>query len=199
MPAKSTEREADSLTRRALIGGGLAAGAGFALPRSAASEPVAATPALPSRAFGKTGRTVSVFGLGCYYVGAARNDEAGAAIVRRALDLGCTYFDTAPSYFDGVSERRVGSGLSARRDSVFLSTKTLARDRASARRDLEGSLRRLRTDHVDLIQVHCVTTPDDLEKVLSDDGPLGALQKAKEDGLTRFIGVTVHQEPDVAK
>jgi aryl-alcohol dehydrogenase-like predicted oxidoreductase len=154
---------------------------------------------MPTRPFGKTGRSVSVFGLGCFYVGAASSDEDGVAVVRRALDLGCTYFDTAPSYVSGLSEKRVGMGLSGRRDRVFLSTKTLERQGPSARRELEASLKRLRTDHVDMIQVHCVTDAANLEQVLSDRGPLPALLRAKEQGLARFIGVTGHQDPAVVR
>src|SRR5689334_16548112 len=132
-------------TRRGLLKTALAAGAAFALPRTARADPPAA--AQPQRDFGKTGRRVSVFGMGCYYVGTAASDEEGARVVRTALDLGCTYVDTAPSYVGGRSERRVGIALEKRRDEVFLSTKTLERTAGKARVDLDESLKRLRTDH----------------------------------------------------
>jgi aryl-alcohol dehydrogenase-like predicted oxidoreductase len=154
---------------------------------------------MPRRPFGKTGFESGVFGLGCYPVGAARSDEEGANIVRRALDLGCNYLDTAPSYVRGVSERRVGLALRGRRDAAFLATKTLERTGREARRDLEGSLERLRVDHVDLIQVHCVRDAADLEAVLSERGPLPALVEAKRKGLVRFVGVTAHEDPAVAR
>jgi aryl-alcohol dehydrogenase-like predicted oxidoreductase len=154
---------------------------------------------MPRRPFGSTGSRASVFGLGCFYVGAASTDDEGVAVVRRALDLGCDYLDTAPSYVRGASERRVGLALEGRRDGVFLATKTLERTAKGARRDLEGSLRRLGVDHVDLIQVHCVTDEADLEAVLSRDGPLPALLEAKEKGLVRFVGVTAHRDPAVAR
>ena len=99
------------VTRRQVIGAAIAAGATAALPRGARAGGDPARP-LPSRDFGKTGRKVSVFGLGCFYVGAAPTDEAGVRVVQRALDLGCTYVDTAPSYVGGNSERRVGLALS---------------------------------------------------------------------------------------
>ena len=86
------------------------------MSRAAAADGPAAPAALPARPFGKTGRSVSVFGLGCFYVGAASSDEEGVRVVRRALDAGCTYFDTAPSYVRGISERRVGMALEGRRD-----------------------------------------------------------------------------------
>lgn len=184
-------------TRRGLLGGALAVGAGFALPRAAPAEPV--RPALPKRPFGRTGLDVSVFGLGCFYVGAARSDGEGADVVRHAIDLGCTYIDTAPSYFDGVSERRVGRALQGRRDAVVLATKTLARTADEARRELEASLRRLATDRIDLLQVHCVRDTADLDLVLSEKGPLPALLRAKEKGQIRFLGVTGHEDPAVMK
>ena len=178
--------------------GAIAAGAGAALSGLAAAEPEKKL-VLPTRPFGKTGRTVSVMGLGCYYVGAAPSDAAGVAVVRRALDAGCTYFDTAPSYLSGVSERRVGLGLAGRRKDVFLSTKTLERDGSAARRELESSLKRLQTDAVDMIQVHCVRDAADLKAVLEQGGVLEALRRAKEEGLAKFIGVTGHEDPRVVK
>ena len=184
-------------TRRGLLKAAVAAGAAFAWPRAArGGEPVAAG---PLRDFGRTGRKVSVFGLGGYYVGAAESDEEGTRVVREALDLGCTYVDTAPSYVGGRSEKRVGLALQKRRDGVFLSTKTLARTAGDARRDLDESLGRLCTDHVDLVQVHCITTSEDLATVLSDAGPLPALLEAKEKGKTRFVGFTGHADPAVVR
>jgi predicted aldo/keto reductase-like oxidoreductase len=188
-------------TRRGLLRLTVAAGAAYALPRAARAgePPAAAARAQPTRDFGKTGRKVSVFGLGCYYVGSAASDEEGARVVRTALDLGCTYVDTAPSYVQGRSERRIGIALEKRRDTVFLSTKTLKRTAGDARRDLDESLKRLKTDHVDLIQVHAVSTAEDLAEVLSERGPLPALLEAKEKGKVRFIGFTGHADPAVVR
>jgi aryl-alcohol dehydrogenase-like predicted oxidoreductase len=164
----------------------------------ASAEPPHRRP-LPTRPFGKTGRTVTSFGLGCYYVGACADDASGVAVVRRALDAGCTYFDTAPSYLAGVSERRVGLALAGRRGEVFLSTKTLERDGSAARRELEASLKRLKTDAVDMIQVHCVRDADELRAVLAKGGVLEALRRAQSEGLAKFVGVTGHQDPVVMK
>jgi aryl-alcohol dehydrogenase-like predicted oxidoreductase len=185
-------------TRRAVLGAGLAVGAGFAMPRAAAGEPEATPAALPKRPFGRTGREVSVFGLGCFYVGGLPEAQA-VAVVQRAIDLGCTYVDTAPSYFGGGSESRVGKALLGRRDRVFLSTKTLERTATGAQRDLEGSLQRLRTDVIDMVQVHCVRDAADLASVLSERGPLAALERARAKGQVRFIGVTGHEDPAVVK
>lgn len=186
-------------SRRELLTGAVIVGAGFAVPRLLSADPKDEKPAIPTRPFGKTGRTVTCFGLGSYYVGAAATDSDGIAVVQRALDLGVTYIDTAPSYVSGASERRVGKALEKRRDQVFLSTKTLERDARGVQRDLDGSLKRLRTDHVDLIQVHCVRDAKDLEAVLSEAGPLPALIQARDQGKVRFIGVTGHEDPVVMK
>jgi predicted aldo/keto reductase-like oxidoreductase len=198
--ARSLDEERGRLTRRRLLRGAAAAGAVFALPRSARGEEGPKPPGQPVRTFGSTSRRVTTFGLGCYPAGAAGTEASGVAIVKKALDLGCTYFDTAPSYGSkGSSERRVGIALEKRRDGVFLATKTLERTKSRARQDLEDSLKRLRTDHVDLIQVHCVTDLADLDRVLADDGPLPALLEAKERGQVKFVGITVHTDPAVAK
>jgi aryl-alcohol dehydrogenase-like predicted oxidoreductase len=154
---------------------------------------------MPTRPFGSTGRRTSVFGLGTFYLGVAASDADAARVVHRALEHGCTYFDTAPSYMGGTSERRLGLALEGNRDAVFLATKTLERTAAAARADLEQSLRRLRTDHVDLVQVHCVRTAADLDVVLGGDGPLPALLEAKRKGLVRFVGVTGHEDPAVMR
>lgn len=186
------------LTRRGVIAGAIAAGAGVALSGFASAEPEKKR-VLPTRPFGKTGRSVTAMGLGCYYIGAASDDAAGVAVVHRALDAGCTYFDTAPSYLAGVSERRVGLALAGRRKDVFLSTKTLEREGSAARRELESSLKRLGVDAVDMIQIHCVRTADDLRAVLAKGGVLEALLRAKEEGLAKFVGVTGHEDPNVVR
>lgn len=198
-PARG-ELSPQRLSRRGLLRGAIAAGAGAALSARALADPVASKkPALVTRPFGKTGRTVTSFGLGCFYVGGVSTDVEGAAVVRRALDAGCTYFDTAPSYHGGVSERRVGQALEGRRDGVFLSTKTLERGGPGARRELEASLKRLRTDHVDLIQLHAVNDQAALNAVFAKNGALEGLRRAKEDGLAKFIGITGHADPKLMK
>ena len=139
-----------------------------------------------------------MFGLGCFYLGGL-SEAAAVSVVGRALDLGCTYVDTAPSYFAGVSESHVGKGLGRRRDTVFLSTKTLERTAGGAQRELEASLKRLRTEVIDLVQVHCVRDEADLQAVLAPRGPLTALRAARDKGQIRFIGVTGHEDPELMK
>jgi hypothetical protein len=188
----------ESTSRRTFLAqaAGVAAAAG-ALGSARADPPA---PAMPRRAFGKTGLSVSVFGLGCFPVGGIADDAEAVALVRHALDQGCTYLDTAPSYSDGVSERRVGAAIKGRpRESFVLATKTHTRTERDARRDLERSLERLGVQQIDLVQVHAVSDAADLERALAPEGPLAALKKAREEKLVRFLGVTGHQQPAVLK
>ncbi len=156
---------------------------------------------MPIRPFGKTGRKVSLFGLGCFPLGPVANEDDAVAVVLRAIDQGCTYVDTAPSYSRGVSERRVGIALKERKTKkILLATKTHTRTESDARRDLEQSLKRLQVQKIDLVQVHAVSTAADMAKALDKKkGPLAALIKAKEEGLLRFIGVTGHADPKVMR
>ena len=190
---------ASASSRRAFLtavaGAAVAAGAA---PGLVADPP--APPAMPLRAFGRTGVKVSVFGLGCFPLGGLPDEGKGVEVVRHALARGCTYLDTAPSYANGASERRVGAGVKGRpRASYFLATKTHTRTAREARADLEGSLKRLGVEQIDLVQVHAVGDAADLTRALAADGPLAALAKAREEKLLRFIGVTGHMDPTVLR
>jgi len=158
---------------------------------------------LPRRALGSTGVDLPVLALGGFHVGlAAQRDgePAARALIETALDEGIRFFDTAESYQGGASERLLGEVLADARDEVFLMTKTHApksRDVESARRHLEGSLERLRTDHLDLWQLHSVKSPEDVDRSFADEsGAMAYLREAKATGLTRFIGVTGHVQPE---
>lgn len=198
-PAGPGTTRRDLLLRAAGGAAALAAGIGPAH----ADEKDAPKP-LPRRPFGKTGAEVTVFGLGCHPLGGLRDEDAGIAVVRRALEAGCTYIDTAPSYARGRSETRVGKALKAfgakrlRAQGVMLATKTNTRTRDAAWRDLEGSLKRLQVDRIDLLQVHAIRGAADLEQALDTKrGPLKALHEAREQKLIRWIGVTGHWDPVV--
>ncbi len=119
------------------------------------------------------------------------------ALAETALDLGITYFDTAPSYNNGQSETNYGHVLARHRKEVFLATKTGQRTYDGAMRDVEASLKRLRTDRVDLLQIHGATPGDDLARWGKADGVLTALQKLRDQKVTRFIGVTGHESAEV--
>ncbi len=187
----------DGTTRRGFLAG--AAGAAAA----AALDPLAVgaddKKPLPRRAFGKTGEQVTLFGLGCYPLGSLSNERAGVEIVLRALDHGCNYIDTAPSYSRGRSETRVGIALRERKPKgVLVATKTTERTKAGAWRDLNASLKRL--GRIDMLQIHAVRGMDDLRRVLDEKkGPLAAALEARAQKMIRFIGVTGHYDPAVMR
>jgi len=142
------------------------------------------------RPLGKTGLQVSVIGLGCAPLGNCSTDR-GVAIARHAYELGVTYFDVAAVYDD--AEVKVGIALEDVRDRVVLSTKTSATTYDAAWRDINQSLVWLRTDYVDNLHLHAIRVGDDLDARMSPNGALRALQRAKDEGLTRHIGCTSHQ------
>lgn len=156
----------------------------------------ATPPPLPIGALGKTGVTVTRLGLGGE--GILRTwgyDRQARAVIDAALDEGITYFDCARAY-DG-SEEYYGSTLGARRKRIFLTSKAFERSRAGARAQLDATLRNMRTDHLDLWQVHDVRTPEDLDEIAAPGGALEAFHEARKEGKVRFIGVTGHQDPEV--
>lgn len=168
--------------------------------KSPASNPFNAKTAtsMPTRSFGKTGFKVGVLSLG----GQATIERKGTEkesekIINRALDLGVNYIDTAASYGGGESQRNIGRVMKARRNEVFLSTKTHDRSYDGSMRLLEESLNSLQTDHLDMWQLHNLQRESDLEKIFAEDGALKALLKAKEEGIVRFLGITGHYEPMV--
>lgn len=144
---------------------------------------------LPRRPLGKTGVELSVIGMGGIVVMNVPQEEAYRAVAL-AVDRGVNYFDVAPSY--GDAEERLGPALAPYRDQVFLACKTAKRRAAEARRELEESLRRLKTDHFDLYQLHAMTTEEDYQIATGPGGALEALVKAREEGLVRFLGFSAH-------
>ncbi len=119
-----------------------------------------------------------------------------AALAEAALDLGVTYFDTAPAYNSGQSETNYGQVLARRRQEVFLATKTGDRTHDGTLRSVEASLKRLRTDRVDLIQIHGISAKEDLDAWEKPAGVLTALRKLRDQKVTRFIGLTSHESAD---
>jgi uncharacterized protein len=191
---------------RAAAAAAAAGGALGALGRAAAAGPPpedaearkrALAKALPLRDLGKTGLKVSSLGLGCFYLGSLREEEAAVGIVRRALDLGVTWFDVAPSYNQGVAEIRLGKGLKGSRDRVLVATKSTCRDGPGALAELEGSLKRLGTDRVDLFQFHAVRTRKDVEAIFGEGGAHAVLLGAVKAGKVRHLGFTGHFDPDL--
>ena len=151
---------------------------------------------IPKRVFGKTGEKLTIIGQAGGRFPLISFDEA-KAITRRAFDLGINYFDTAHSYWGGRSEEVYGEALTGIRKKIFLTTKTTRRDKAGATRELELSLKRMKTDYVDLWQIHSVSELDDVEKIFAPGGAIEAFEAAKQKGLCRFIGFTGHRDPQV--
>lgn len=149
----------------------------------------------PARSFGTTGVTVPLIGYGTAPLGKSHiTREHAARCLNHAIDRGITYLDTSPDY---GSEPHVGEVMRTRRDEVFLATKINRRSREGVLDELQASLRRLQTDHVDLIQVHAVNAWADLEQALAPDGAVAALEDARAQGLVRFIGITGHARPEL--
>jgi hypothetical protein len=150
---------------------------------------------LPHRTLGRTGAKVSILAFGCGSRFLMYEDEDKAVqVLNHALDLGITYVDTAYAYGDGKSETRVGKVMATRRKEVWLATKIPDRTRDGFMSRLEGSLKRLQTDHVDLVHIHSLGHADDLQKIEASDGALKGLLEAKEQKMARFIGMTSHTE-----
>lgn len=149
---------------------------------------------LPKRKLGRTGEYVTMLGTGGYHIGWTTERDA-AEVIEAALEGGVRFFDTAESYSKGVSEERYGKYLTPKyRDLIFLMTKTTGPDATTVQEHLEGSLRRLKVDQIDLYQVHSVRTPGDVDSRI-EKGVLDVLLKAKEQGKVRYIGFTGHQNP----
>jgi len=186
----------DTLSRRDFLGkSGLALGAVATLPALPAAAAAAAK--LPHRVLGRTGVSVPILAFGCgsrflMY----EPEEAGLAALNRAIDMGITYLDTAIDYGDGKSETRVGKVMSTRRKEVFLATKIpgRARTRDAALKEVEASLQRLQTDHVDLLHIHSLGDEADLAKIEAPDGVLKALYELRGQKVARFIGMTSHTD-----
>ena len=150
---------------------------------------------LPTRALGRTGEAVTMLGVGGWHIGRMPNERDAQATIEAALEGGVRFFDSAEGYQEGGSESRLGRLLTPKyRDAVFLMTKTTARDADGAGRHLEGSLRRLATDHLDLWQVHSVQDPDDVDGRIQH-GVFDVMMEAKASGKTRYIGFTGHNSP----
>jgi len=149
----------------------------------------------PQRPLGATGVTVPLIGYGTAPLGkeTITRDHATRCL-NHAIDAGITYLDTSPDY---GSEPHVGEVMRTRREAVFLATKVNRRSRDGVLDELKESLRKLQTDHVDLIQVHAVNAWADLEQALAPDGAVAALEEARQQGMVRFIGITGHARPEI--
>ncbi|MFN0108181.1 MAG: aldo/keto reductase [Blastocatellia bacterium] len=154
---------------------------------------------IPLRALGRTGVDVTAISLGGYHIGAMKDDAESIRLMHEAIDAGITFMDNAWEYHDGRSEELMGKAIADRRQEVFLMTKvcTHGRDRHEAMRQLEDSLRRLKTDYLDLWQVHELAYENDPELHFAPGGVMEAVEQAKRDGKVRFVGFTGHKSAEI--
>ncbi|MBA4408381.1 MAG: aldo/keto reductase [Odoribacter sp.] len=149
---------------------------------------------LPKRKLGRTNEYVTMLGTGGYHVGWTTERDA-QEVIEASLEGGVRFFDTAESYAAGTSETRYGKYLTPKyRDLIFLMSKSTGKDAKTVKEHLEGTLRRLKTDHLDLYQVHAISTPEDVDSRIQL-GVLDVLLKAKEEGKIKYLGFTGHQNP----
>ena len=154
---------------------------------------------VPQRRLGRTGLDVSVLGIGGYHLGSVDSDAGAIQIVNEALDAGVNFFDNAWEYDSGLSEERLGRALKGKRDRAVVMTKvcTHGRDKNVAMRQLEESLTRLQTDHLDVWQIHEVIYENDPDLIFAPNGAAEALLEAKQQGKVRFLGFTGHKDPSI--
>ncbi len=154
---------------------------------------------IPRRPFGRTGVEVPAIALGGFHLGLVKTKREAIRIVEEAFDAGITFMDNGWEYHDGLSEEIMGKGLVGRRHNAFLMTKvcTHGRGRKVAMKQLHESLKRLKTDYLDLWQIHEVVYDNDPEFHFAKDGVVAALDQAKKEGKVRFVGFTGHKDPAI--
>lgn len=186
-----------SISRRTFLESAALAGM---MSKAIAATSIDPKTGMPMRVLGKTGAKVSLLAMGCgsRWLMYKEEDQALAAL-NKALAAGVNYIDTAVSYGNGESERRLGMFLKERRKNVWLATKIGPRKYDDVMRIMDESLARLKTDHVDLVHMHSLRGTDDLAAIEAKDGALKAMHKIREEGKARFIGVTCHSDPSVLK
>jgi len=182
------------MNRREFLKRAAAAGTGLVVTAATAPRGLAAPSGeLPTRVLGRTGAKVTILGLGTAPIGEGPPETQEAArIFGEVLDRGVNYVDTAPIY--GNAEEALGLVIPKRRDGLFLVTKVSTHTAEGAQESLEQSLRRLKTDHLDLVHIHSIGSKK-LDRVLAADGALAYLLKQKEAGKVRFIGISGHNRP----
>lgn len=167
---------------------------GFA-PRAWAAD---STQEIPRRTLGRTGEKVSALGLGGFHIGKQAEGKESIRIIRTAIDRGINFMDNSWDYNHGQSEIRMGKALrDGYRDKVFLMTKVDGRTAATATAQIDESLRRLQTDHLDLLQIHEVIRMEDPDRVFAPGGAMESILKAREAGKTRYLGFTGHKDPAI--
>ncbi|RKI40254.1 aldo/keto reductase [Corallococcus sp. AB004] len=154
--------------------------------------------AVPRRKLGRTGQEVSCIGLGGFHIGKQTEESESIALIRGALDQGINFLDNCWDYNDGKSEERMGKALrDGYRAKAFLMTKVDGRDKKTAAKQIDESLQRLQTDHLDLLQLHEVIRDNDPDRAFAEGGAIEAMKDAQKAGKARFLGFTGHKSPDI--
>jgi uncharacterized protein len=153
---------------------------------------------VPTRDLGRTGEKVSIVGLGGYHIGMQSDEQQSIRIIRSALDMGVNFLDNCWDYNDGKSEIRMGKALrDGYRQKAFLMTKVDGRTKKAASQQIDESLRRLETDHVDLLQFHEIIRDSDPQRIFAPGGGMEAVLEARKQGKLRYIGFTGHKSPAI--
>jgi predicted aldo/keto reductase-like oxidoreductase len=191
------EDRADAgVTRREFVASAITAACVTGVGHSAWA--VETTGAMPYRTLGRTGERVSLVGLGGYHLGKQADEQESIRIIRTAIDQGITFMDNCWDYNDGASEIRMGKALrDGYRQKVFLMTKVDGRNRQTAAKQLDESLRRLQTDRIDLLQFHEVIRLSDPDRIFGPNGAMEAFLDARQAGKIRYIGFTGHKSPEI--
>jgi len=212
-PAEAEKAEREGATRRDFVKAGVAGAVGLTIGQQASNanhNPAAQRPAppynprthlaMPTRNLGETGYRPGIFSLGGQAtIEKPSKEQESVAIINRAVDLGVNYIDTAAAYggADQWSQRYIGKVMKQRRQEVFLTSKTHRRSYDESMKLLETSLQQLNTDHLDLWQLHNVKTREELDQIFAKDGAIHALEKARREGMVRYLGITGHADPSV--
>lgn len=181
-------------SRRQFIQTSIAGVAGLSLANQTSAQATESNPEMPTRKLGRLDEKVSLLGVGGYHIGVPEEAE-GIRMVQEAVDEGVTFMDNAWEYHDGVSEQRMGKALQGRRDKVYLMTKHHGREKGLAMEHLEDSLRRLKTDVIDLWMFHECVYDEDPDLIFAKGGGIKAAELAKQQGKIRHIGFTGHKDP----
>lgn len=188
-----------STDRRTFLRSSLAGGLILAMADRLFAQQSEGSAGVPLRPLGQSGAKVAIVALGGHHIGQVGKRDGERAAIRlmhRAIDEGVTFFDNAWDYHDGYSEELMGKAIADRRDKVFLMTKVCDRDYEGAKRQLDQSLRRLQTDHVDLWQYHEIVYDNDPDWVF-DKGGIRAGREALESGKIKHLGFTGHKDPRI--
>ncbi|MCI0571128.1 MAG: aldo/keto reductase [Myxococcaceae bacterium] len=165
-------------------------------PALAGAGPASSRTEVPRRKLGRTGETISCIGVGGFHIGVQKDAAESIRLIRRAIDSGITFLDNCWDYNGGQSELRMGRALEGGyRGKAFLMTKIDGREAKAATRQLEESLRRLKTDRLDLLQLHEVIRESDIDRAFAKGGAVEAMVAARKAGKTRLLGFTGHKSP----